>query len=501
MYQKKVEIISKCRWLSMSKYLDLELLEIHNLLKNGKITPTDLVLEAFERVEEKKELNCFVTLDKEGALQRAKELEKEEIKGITYGIPIAIKDNIITKNLRTTASSKMLENFIPIYDADVVRKVKEAQMIVIGKTNMDEFAMGSSTQTSYFGPTKNPWNQNLVPGGSSGGSATVVSSRIVPLALGTDTGGSIRQPSSFCGIVGLKPTYGRVSRYGVIAFASSLDQVGPMTRTVYENAVVLNSICGKSDLDLTSVETKEDFTRLIGKDIHGMKLAIPKFYISDAIDSEIRENLQKVVSFLEKQGCTISYVDIDYIEQAVTLYQIIAMGEASSNLARYDGIRYGYRYENPKDMNDLYVKSRRFGFGDEVKRRIMVGSYLLSGENATTYYNKALEIRNEMKNSFQNVFREYDLIIGPTATTKAYSLGKDLDDAVKSFMDDILTIPVNMAGLPGMNLPIGFSNDHLPIGMQIIGNHFEEAKIYQLASFIEKELHLNLNPNEGDTNV
>ena len=485
----------------MSKYLDLELLEIHNLLKEKKITPTDLVLEAFERAESNKDLNCFVTLNKEEALKRAKELESEEIKSITYGIPIAIKDNIVTKGLRTTASSKMLENFIPIYDADVIRKVEEAQMIIVGKTNMDEFAMGSSTQTSYFGPTKNPWNKSLVPGGSSGGSAAVVSSRIVPFALGTDTGGSIRQPSSFCGIVGLKPTYGRVSRYGVIAFASSLDQVGPMTRTVYENAIVLNSICGKSDHDLTSVETEEDFTRWIGKDISGMKIAIPKFYISDAIDIEIKEELQKIVQLLEEKGCTISYVDIDYIEQAVTLYQIIAMGEASSNLARYDGIRYGYRYENPKDINDLYIKSRRFGFGDEVKRRIMVGSYLLSGENATTYYNKALEIRNEMKNSFEQVFKEYDLIIGPTATTKAYLLGKDLDDAVKSFMDDILTIPVNMAGLPGMNLPIGFSKDHLPIGMQIIGNRFDEAKIYQLASFLEKELDLNLNPNGGDRSV
>lgn len=485
----------------MSKYLDLELLEIHNLLKEKKITPTDLVLEAFERAESNKDLNCFVTLNKEEALKRAKELESEEIKSITYGIPIAIKDNIVTKGLRTTASSKMLENFIPIYDADVIRKVEEGQMIIVGKTNMDEFAMGSSTQTSYFGPTKNPWNKSLVPGGSSGGSAAVVSSRIVPFALGTDTGGSIRQPSSFCGIVGLKPTYGRVSRYGVIAFASSLDQVGPMTRTVYENAIVLNSICGKSDHDLTSVETEEDFTRWIGKDISGMKIAIPKFYISDAIDREIKEELQKIVQLLEEKGCTISYVDIDYIEQAVTLYQIIAMGEASSNLARYDGIRYGYRYENPKDINDLYVKSRRFGFGDEVKRRIMVGSYLLSGENATTYYNKALEIRNEMKNSFEQVFKEYDLIIGPTATTKAYLLGKDLDDAVKSFMDDILTIPVNMAGLPGMNLPIGFSKDHLPIGMQIIGNRFDEAKIYQLASFLEKELDLNLNPNGGDRSV
>ncbi len=485
----------------MSKYLDLDIKQINDLLRVKKITPTDLVLECFERIEANSDLNCFVTLNKEGALKEAKRLEGEEIKSLTYGIPIAIKDNIVTKDLRTTASSKMLDNFIPIYDADVINLVKNNQMIIVGKTNMDEFAMGSSTQTSYYGPTKNPWNKNVVPGGSSGGSAAAVASRIVPLALGTDTGGSIRQPSSFCGIVGMKPTYGRVSRYGVIAFASSLDQVGPMTRNVYENAILLNSICAHSSNDLTSVDSHEDFTRLIGKDISNMKIAIPNFYMSDAVSSDTKNLIKKVIKILEDEGCSISYVDIKYIDQAVTLYQIIAMGEASSNLARYDGIRYGYSYENPKDIKDLYLKTRRFGFGNEVKRRIMIGSYLLSGENSNIYYNKALQIRNDMKKSFEKVFDEYDLIIGPTATTKAYELGKDLDDAVKAFMDDILTIPVNMAGLPGLNLPIGFSDDYLPIGMQIIGNSFDEAKIYQLASFIEKKLKLSLNPNGGDKNV
>ena len=484
----------------MSKYLDLEVIKIHELLKKKEITPTDLVLECFERIEQNKDLNAFITLDKENALARAKKLENEEIDTITYGIPIAIKDNIVTKDLRTTAASKMLENFMPIYDPDVIKKIKDSKMIIVGKANMDDFAMGSSNQTSYFGPCKNPWNKSLVPGGSSGGSASIVSSRITPFALGTDTGGSIRQPSSFCGIVGLKPTYGRVSRYGLIAFASSLDQIGPMTRNVYENALLLNIICGKSKNDLTSCETSEDFTRLIGKDISGLKIAIPKFYISDAIDKEIKEKLDEVISLLKDNGCSIDYVDIKYIDKAVTLYQIIAMGEASSNLARFDGIRYGYSYENPKDINDLYLKTRKYGFGDEVKRRIMIGSYLLSGKNATTYYNKALAIRDDMRNSFLETFRKYDLIIGPTATTKAYPLGVDLDDAVKAFMDDILTIPVNMAGLPGLNLPIGFSHDKLPIGMQIIGSSFEEAKIYQLASFIENKLNLDLNPNKGDEN-
>lgn len=478
----------------MSKYLDLELKEINKLLKEKKITPTTLVEECFERIEANKDLNAFITLDKENALKRAKELEKKEVSSITYGIPIAIKDNIVTKGLRTTAASKMLDNFMPIYDADVIKKINDSDMIIVGKANMDEFAMGSSNQTSFYGPVKNPWNKSLVPGGSSGGSAAIVSSRITPFALGTDTGGSIRQPSSFCGVVGLKPTYGRVSRYGLIAFASSLDQIGPITRNVYENAVVLNTICGKSDKDLTSVETNEDFTRLIGKKIDGMKIAIPKFYISDAISSEIKDKLNDVVSLLKENGCSIDYVDIKYIDKAVPLYQIIAMGEASSNLARFDGIRYGYSYENPENIDDLYLKTRRFGFGNEVKRRIMVGSYLLSGANATTYYNKALAIREEMRDSFLEVFKNYDLIIGPTATTKAYPLGQDLDDAVKAFMDDVLTIPVNMAGLPGMNLPIGFSSDKLPIGMQLIGKPFDEAKIYQLGSFIESNLNLDLNP-------
>lgn len=479
----------------MSKYLDLPLIEIHQLLMDKKITPTDLVMESFSRIDENQDLNCIITADKENALKRAKELEENPIDVITYGIPIVLKDNIITKDLRTTAASKMLENFYPIYDADVSKKIKDSGMIIVGKANMDEFAMGSSTQNSYFGPTRNPWNKNVVPGGSSGGSAAVVSSRITPFALGTDTGGSIRQPSSFCGIVGLKPTYGRVSRYGLIAFASSLDQIGPMSRNVYENAVLFNTICGKSENDLTSVDKEEDFTRLIGKEINGMKIAIPKFYVSDAISKKIKEKLDDVIEILKKNQCQIDYIDIKYIDQAVTLYQIIAMGEASSNLARYDGIRYGYRYENPKDIHDLYLKTRRFGFGNEVKRRIMIGSYLLSGENAKVYYDKALKIRDDMRKSFLDTFEEYDLMIGPTVTTKAYPLGEDLDDAVKAFMDDILTIPVNMAGLPGLNLPIGFSSDHLPIGMQIIASPFEEAKIYQLASFLEKELDLDLNPN------
>lgn len=484
----------------MHNYLDLSLIEINKLLKEKKITPKDLVEEAFEKIENNKDLNCFITLNKEEALKQAEELEGKEVNSLTFGIPIALKDNILTRGLRTTAASKILENFDPIYDADVVERIKAANMIIIGKTNMDEFAMGSSNRTSFFGSVKNPWNKTRVPGGSSGGSAAAVSKRIIPFALGTDTGGSIRQPASFCGIVGLKPTYGRVSRYGLIAFGSSLDQIGPMTKNVYENAVLLNTICGKSEKDLTSVETNEDFTRLIGEKIDGMKIAIPNFYVSEAIDKEIKDKLNEVIEILKKHNCTIDYVDINYIDKAVPLYQIIAMGEASSNLARFDGIRYGYSYENPKDIEDLYLKTRKIGFGDEVKRRIMIGSYLLSGKNAKLYYNKALEIRDDMRKSFLETFKNYDLVIGPNNTTVAYELDKGLDDAIKSFMDDVLTIPVNMAGLPGMSVPIGFNSENLPIGMQIIGAPFEEAKMYQLASFVEKELNLDLNPNGGEKN-
>ena len=484
----------------MHNYLDLSLIEINKLLKEKKITPKDLVEEAFEKIESNKDLNCFITLNKEEALKQAEELEGKEVNSLTFGIPIALKDNILTRGLRTTAASKILENFDPIYDADVVERIKAANMIIIGKTNMDEFAMGSSNRTSFFGPVKNPWNKTRVPGGSSGGSAAAVSKRIIPFALGTDTGGSIRQPASFCGIVGLKPSYGRVSRYGLIAFGSSLDQIGPMTKNVYENAVLLNTICGKSEKDLTSVETNEDFTRLIGEKIDGMKIAIPNFYVSEAIDKEIKDKLNEVIEILKKHNCTIDYVDINYIDKAVPLYQIIAMGEASSNLARFDGIRYGYSYENPKDIEDLYLKTRKIGFGDEVKRRIMIGSYLLSGKNAKLYYNKALEIRDDMRKSFLETFKNYDLVIGPNNTTVAYELDKGLDDAIKSFMDDVLTIPVNMAGLPGMSVPIGFNSENLPIGMQIIGAPFEEAKMYQLASFVEKELNLDLNPNGGEKN-
>lgn len=485
----------------MSKYLDFSIKEIHELLKRKEIKPIDLVMEAFDRIEKNKDLNAFITLNKEEAIKIAKELEEKEVDNLLFGLPIAIKDNIVTKDLRTTCASKMLENFIPIYDATVVEKIKEKNMIIIGKTNMDEFAMGSTSQTSYFGAPRNPWDKTRISGGSSGGSATAVAARFTPFALGSDTGGSIRQPASYTGLVGMKPTYGRVSRHGLIAFASSLDQIGPFSRNVYENALLLNAIVGKDEKDLTSVTSEEeDFTRLIGQDIKGMKIAVPNYFVSDIVKKEITLKLNKIVELLRNNGAIVDYVDVLYLDNAVNLYQIIAMGEASSNLARFDGVRYGYSIDNPKNIEELYCKSRQIGFGDEVKRRIMVGSYLLSGENANIYYNKALQVRDDICKSFDNVFKDYDLVIGPTTTTEAYHLGEGMDDPLKTFLDDVLVIPVNMAGLPGLNIPMGFVENNLPVGMHIIGNRFEEAIMYKLASFIEEKLNLDLVPEGGKYN-
>ena len=379
----------------MNRYLDLSIKELHELLLEKKITPLDLVEETYSRIEENSDLNSFITLNKSEALAYAKKLGEEEVEkdNLLWGIPIAIKDNISTKNLRTTCASHMLENYVPIFDATVIEKIKKSKMIIIGKTNMDEFAMGSTSRTSYFGAPKNPIDKTKITGGSSGGSAACVAGNLVPLAIGTDTGGSIRQPASYTGIVGMKPTYGRVSRYGLIAFASSLDQIGPMTRNVYENALLLNSLVGKDIKDLTSEPQEvEDFTRLIGKDIKGMKIAIPNYFVSDIVSPIILEKLNNVVSILRENGATVDYVDMKYLDQAVTLYQIIAMGEASSNLARFDGVKFGYRSEKSNSVEEMYANTRCEGFGQEVKRRIMVGSYLLSGDNAKIYYDKALTI-------------------------------------------------------------------------------------------------------------
>ena len=469
----------------MSKYLDLSILEIHELLVDGKITPLDLVEEALKRIEDAKDLNAFITIN-DKVREEAGNLGEVDPDNIFFGIPIAVKDNIVTKDMRTTCASHILDNFIPIYDATVVEKIKDKKMLIIGKTNMDEFAMGSTSETSYFGPPLNPNDKRRTAGGSSGGSASAVAGSLVPLALGSDTGGSIRQPSSYTGIVGMKPTYGRISRYGLVAFASSLDQIGPMTRNVYENAALLNILVGEDEKDLTSVKKeKENFTRLIGEDIKGMKIALPKYFISDIVDEEISNKIKEVISFLKENGAVVDIVDMRYLDTAVNLYQIIAMAEASSNLARFDGVRYGFRASDVKDIDSMYAETRGEGFGDEVKRRIMVGSYILSGENAKIYYDKALKVRDDITKEFNRIFKDYDLIIGPTTTRVAPMLGITKDDPHKAFMDDVLVIPVNMAGLPAMSLSVGKNSEGLPIGLHIIGKAFDEATIYKFASNIE----------------
>ena len=468
----------------MNRYLDLSLEEIHSLLVDKKITPVDLVKESLARIEENKDLNAFITIN-DKAIEEASNLGEVDKDNLFFGIPIAIKDNIMTKDLRTTCASKMLEKFIPIYDATVIKKIKDAKMIIVGKTNMDEFAMGSTSRTSYFGAPKNPVDKTLIAGGSSGGSAACVASNETFLALGSDTGGSIRQPASYTGIVGMKPTYGRISRYGLVAFASSLDQIGTMTRNVLENAKLLNVLVGEDNKDLTSAKKeREDFTRKINTSVKGLRVAVPNYFMSDIVADEIREGIKNVIKFLEENRVVVDYVDMKYLDQAVTLYQVIAMGEASSNLARFDGVRYGYRTENYDNLEEMYLKTRQEGFGREVKRRIMVGSYLLSGANAKVYYDKALSIRDDIKKEFDKVFANYDLVIGPVTTTTAYKLDSDMSDPMKSFLDDVLVIPVNMAGLPGLSLPVAPKSSK-PYGLHIIGNSFDEATIYQLASFIE----------------
>lgn len=469
----------------MNRYLDLSLEEIHSLLVDKKITPVDLVKESLARIEENKDLNAFITIN-DKAVEEASNLGEVDKDNLFFGIPIAIKDNIMTKDLRTTCASKMLSDFVPIYDATVIKKIKDAKMIIVGKTNMDEFAMGSTSRTSYFGAPKNPVDKTLIAGGSSGGSAACVASNETFLALGSDTGGSIRQPASYTGIVGMKPTYGRISRYGLVAFASSLDQIGPMTRNVIENAKLLNVLVGEDTKDLTSAKKdKEDFARKINTSVKGLRVAVPNYFMSDIVANEIREGIKNVIKYLEENGVVVDYIDMKYLDQAVTLYQVIAMGEASSNLARFDGVRYGYRTENYNNLEEMYLKTRQEGFGREVKRRIMVGSYLLSGANAKIYYDKALSIRDDIKKEFDKVFTNYDLVIGPVTTTTAYRLDSDMSDPMKSFLDDVLVIPVNMAGLPGLSLPVAPKSSK-PYGLHIIGNSFDEATIYQLASFIER---------------
>ncbi|MEG0731164.1 MAG: Asp-tRNA(Asn)/Glu-tRNA(Gln) amidotransferase subunit GatA [Vagococcus sp.] len=473
----------------MSHLYELTVKELSNKIQSKEVTVEEVIKDSFERINATEEkIEAFITLNEEKALESARELDKKgpSIDMPLAGIPIGIKDNIVTKDLLTTAGSKMLYNFNPPYDATVMTKIYEAGMIPVGKMNMDEFAMGSSTETSYFKKTKNAWSDEKVPGGSSGGSAASVAAGQIPASLGTDTGGSIRQPASYNGIVGVKPTYGRISRFGLIAFASSLDQIGPMTRTVEDNAMVLNAISGHDVHDSTSAKKEvPDFTSLIGKDIKGMKIGVPKEFMTDGVDPMVRESIQKAMETYRQLGAIVEEVSLPHSKYGVQVYYIIASSEASSNLQRFDGIRYGYRSENIENLEDVYVKSRSEGFGDEVKRRIMLGTFSLSSGFYDAHFKKAGQVRTLIIEDFKKVFNDYDLILGPVSPTIAHNFGSDKDDPVTAYMRDVLTIPVNLAGLPGISLPCGFS-EGMPIGLQLIGNYFEEEKMYQAADAFEK---------------
>ena len=434
------------------------------------------------------EVQAFLALNRENALKQADELEETpfEERGPLFGLPVGVKDNIVTEGIETTASSKILEGFNPIYDATVVRKLREAGMITVGKINMDEFAMGSSNENSAYKKTKNPWNLAHVPGGSSGGSAAAVAAGEVPFALGSDTGGSIRQPAAFCGVVGMKPTYGRVSRFGLIAFASSLDQIGPITRTVEDNALLLEAISGVDEMDSTSANVEvPKFSEAIGKSIKGLRIGVPKEYMGEGVSEEVRASVLEALKVLEAQGAVWEEVSLPHSEYALATYYLLSSSEASSNLARFDGIRYGYRAEEAKNLLELYKMTRAQGFGDEVKRRIMLGTYSLSAGSYDAYYLKAQKVRTLIKQDFENVFENYDVIVGPTTPTPAFKVGEKVDDPLTMYANDILTIPVNLAGVPGISIPCGFAADGLPLGLQIIGKHFDEATIYQVASAYE----------------
>lgn len=470
---------------------DKKLSELHDLLQKKEISVSDLVDESFQRIQQvEQDVQAFITLDEERAREKAKALDEklgtDGAEGLLFGMPIGIKDNIVTKGLRTTCASKMLENFDPIYNATVMDKLEAANMVTIGKLNMDEFAMGSSTETSYFKKTRNPWNLDRVPGGSSGGSAAAVASGEVPFALGSDTGGSIRQPAAFCGVVGMKPTYGRVSRYGLVAFASSMDQIGPITRTVEDNAYLLQAISGRDPMDGTSADVEvPDYAAALTGDVKGLKIAVPKEYLGEGVDEEVKQAVHNALKVLEKLGATWEEVTLPHAKYSLAAYYLLSSSEASANLARFDGIRYGYRSPNSKTLMDLYKNTRAEGFGTEVKRRIMFGTYVLSSGNYDAYYKKALKVRTLIKQDFERIFEKYDVIIGPTTPTPAFKFGEKMDDPLKMYTNDIFVIPVNLAGVPAISVPCGFAGG-LPVGLQIIGKHFDEMTVYRAAHAFEQ---------------
>jgi aspartyl-tRNA(Asn)/glutamyl-tRNA(Gln) amidotransferase subunit A len=480
--------------------LDLRLQELHDRLSGGELAVSDLVEASLSRIKETEPVvQAFITLDEEGARAQAAELDKQlkegGERGLLFGLPAGIKDNIVTDGLKTTCASRFLSNYIPIYNATVMDKLRAAQSVTIGKLNMDEFAMGGSNENSAMGPTRNPWDPERVPGGSSGGSAAAVAARQVYFALGSDTGGSIRQPAAYCGVVGLKPTYGRVSRFGLVAFASSLDQIGPITKNVEDAVYVLQAIAGHDPMDSTSADVEvPDYTAALTGDVRGLRIGVPKEYLGEGIAPQVKDAVLAALKVFESLGATWEEVSLPHTEYAVAAYYLLASSEASSNLARFDGVRYGVRAENPDNLIDLYVKSRSQGFGAEVKRRIMLGTYALSSGYYDAYYLKAQKVRTLIKQDFDQVFEKFDVIIGPTAPTTAFKIGEQIHDPLTMYLNDICTIPVNLAGLPAISVPCGLA-DGLPVGMQIIGKAFDETTVLRAAYAYEQATeHHKLRP-------
>ncbi len=466
--------------------------ELSEKIKKQEVTSREVTASVFQRIDAvEPKVKAYVTLLKENAFKQAEEIDQKikagETTGALAGIPIAIKDNMNLKGAKCTCSSKILNNFISPYNATIIDLLKKQDMVFIGKTNMDEFAMGSSTETSYFGKTYNPWNLETIPGGSSGGSAASVAADEAIMALGSDTGGSIRQPASCCGIVGLKPTYGRVSRFGLVAFASSLDQIGPLTKDVQDAALLMNAIAAYDNNDSTSVNIlTPDYTKSLVKDLTGLRIGIPKEYFVAGLDKEVEQSVREAISLLEKQGAKIMEISLPHTEYCLAVYYILAPSEASANLARYDGVKYGYRTPDAKDLLEQYEKTRGEGFGPEVKRRIMLGTYALSSGYYDAYYLKAQKVRTLIKNDFEEVFKNVDAIVTPTAPTAAFKIGEKTDDPLQMYLSDIFTISVNLAGIPALSLPCGFTKNRMPIGLQIMAKHFAEETIFKVAYAYEQ---------------
>ena len=473
--------------------MSLTAVELAKKIKAGETTAVEAAKDALAQIKEKEEsIHSYVTvLDEAQILEKAGEVQKKiqagELTGPLAGVPVAIKDNMCTEGILTTCSSKILGNFVPTYSSEAVKKLEEAGVVLIGKTNMDEFAMGSTTETSAYGVTRNPYNTDHVPGGSSGGSCAAVAVEECSFALGSDTGGSIRQPSSFCGVTGIKPTYGTVSRYGLIAYGSSLDQIGPVAKDVTDCATILEAISSYDKKDSTSVQRKDlDFTSALVKDVKGMKIGIPKDYFGEGLDPQVKEAVLKAAKVLEEQGAIVEEFDLSLVEYAIPAYYVIASAEASSNLSRFDGVKYGYRTKEYEGLHNMYKKTRSEGFGPEVKRRIMLGSFVLSSGYYDAYYLKALRTKALIKKAFDEAFSKYDVILSPAAPTTAPKIGESLKDPIKMYLGDIYTISVNLAGLPGMTVPCGKDDKGLPIGVQLIGDCFQEKKIIKAAYTYEQ---------------